>query len=138
MKTIIPIVMALLLVSACKEEMKEAQPVIHDSIEISKETARKMKYPASLKEVLKAHGGIDRWNAMNNVCFEITSRTGTEIHTVSLPDRRTKIKSGAWSIVHDGQYVWLHQKKENAYKGKARFYHNLMFYSVMQAFNIQR
>jgi hypothetical protein len=136
MRVIILLIVVSSLCFACKEDTKDPQPVIHDTIPISEETAQMLKYPVSLKEVLKVHGGIDRWNDMNNLCFEITSRSGTEIHTISLPDRKTKIEAAYWSMGYNGEDVWFQQNRENAYKGNPEFYHNLMFYFYAMPFVI--
>lgn len=71
---------------------------------------------------------------MNNLCFEFEKPNGVEKHTVSLKDRRVKIESPSWSIGYDGADVWLDQKEEEAYKGNARFYHNLYFYFYAMPF----
>jgi hypothetical protein len=134
MKIISLLFVACLLLIACKEERKDPQPVIHDTIPISEETGRLMNYPVPFKEVLKVHGGMDRWNDMKNLCFEIPRQNGTETHTISLPDRRTKIESEQWSMGFDGTNVWLLQNQEEAYKGDPGFYYNLMFYFYAMPF----
>ncbi|KAA3618514.1 MAG: hypothetical protein DWP94_14325 [Flavobacterium sp.] len=134
MKTIILLIVASTLLFACKEETKDPQPVIHDTIPISEDTARMLKYPVSLKEIFKVHGGLDRWDQMNNLCFEMDSRSGTETHNISLPDRKTKIEAPYWSMGYNGKDVWIHENRENAYKGDPVFYHNLMFYFYAMPF----
>ncbi len=134
MKTISLLIVASLLVFACKEEKKDPQPIIHDTIPISQETARLMNYPVPFKEVLKVHGGMERWSDMKNLCFEISKQNGSETHTISLPNRRTKIESEQWSVGFNGKDVWLLQNQEEAYKGNPRFYYNLMFYFYAMPF----
>ena len=133
MRTINLIAMALLLFVSCKEQKKTDQPVIHDSIPIDS-TAARSELPVGLMEVLKAHGGIDRWNEMRNLCFEFEKDSGKEIHTVSLPERMVKIEGPDWSIGKDKEQLWLLQQKANAYKGDPRFYYDLMFYFYAMPF----
>ncbi|MBT8263072.1 MAG: DUF4292 domain-containing protein [Bacteroidia bacterium] len=134
MKTFYLLFVASVLMYACKEQNKDPQPVIHDTISISEETARIMNYPVLFKEVLKAHGGLERWSEMKNLCFEFSKLNGAETHTVSLPDRRTKIESEKWSIGFNGKDIWLLQNQEEAYKDNPIFYHNLMFYFYAMPF----
>ncbi|WP_432410752.1 DUF6503 family protein [Rasiella sp. SM2506] len=127
MKKLILLLVATSALLACKDDKKEEDPlVINDTVEISEiETPN---YPPALAAVFKAHGGWDTWNNMNNLCFEVDSKGGTETHTTDLKNRKTKIEHKDWSIGYDGSEVWLLQNKKNAYQGNARFYHNLMFY----------
>lgn len=134
MKNLYLLMVVSLLIFSCKDENKDPQPIIHDTIPISEETARIMNYPVPFKEVLKVHGGIERWNDMKNLCFEIAKQSGAETHTISLQDRRTKIESEKWSIGFNGKDVWLLQNQENTYKGNPRFYYNLMFYFYAMPF----
>ena len=50
-------------------------------------------YPATVQTVFTAHGGLDHWKKMNNLCFEMKGKNGLETHTISLPNRKTKIES---------------------------------------------
>jgi hypothetical protein len=92
-------------------------------------------YPRPLQTVFTAHGGLDNWKKMNNLCFEMKGKNGFETHTVSLPDRKTKIESKDWSIGYDGKGVWL-LKNKLGYEGNPIFYHNLMFYFYAMPFVI--
>ena len=55
------------------------------------QTNTEKTYPATLQTVFTAHGGLDNWKKMNNLCFEMKGKNGHETHTVSLPNRKTKI-----------------------------------------------
>ncbi|MDP2687961.1 MAG: hypothetical protein Q8O62_12110 [Aequorivita sp.] len=92
-------------------------------------------YPAQLQSVFTAHGGLNQWKKMNNLCFEMKGKNGNETHTISLPDRKTKIESKDWSIGYDGKGVWL-LKHKLGYEGNPVFYHNLMFYFYAMPFII--
>lgn len=92
-------------------------------------------FPPQLQNIFTAHGGLKQWQKMNNLCFEMDGKNGDEIHTISLPDRKTKIESKDWSIGLDDKGVWL-LKNELGYKGNPVFYHNLMFYFYAMPFII--
>jgi hypothetical protein len=62
-------------------------------------------------------------------------KNGAETHSVSLPDRMTKIETKDWSIGYDGKGVWL-LKQDLGYEGNPVFYHNLMFYFYAMPFII--
>ncbi|SRX55669.1 DUF6503 family protein [Aequorivita sp. CIP111184] len=147
MKKPILLLAVLLSLWACKNDTKTnsenttIEPKIEelelDSTQTSATNdAEKPKvYPAPLQAVFNAHGGLDHWKQMNNICFEMKGKNGYETHTVSLPDRRTKIESKDWSIGYDGKQVWL-LKNDLGYEGNPVFYHNLMFYFYAMPFII--
>lgn len=120
---------------ACKQEKKEEKIETSETITEKQQTTKKV-YPAAIAAVLDAHGGIEQWNKMNNLCFEIKGGTNKETHTVSLKDRKSKVETKKWTIGNDGNDVWLLENEENAYEGNARFYHNLMFYFYAMPFVI--
>lgn len=92
-------------------------------------------YPSQLQSVFTAHGGLDHWKQMNNLCFEMKGKNGEEVHTISLPNRRNKIESKDWSIGNDANGVWL-LRHDLGYEGNPVFYHNLMFYFYAMPFII--
>lgn len=132
MKTVSILVLALALTLvmpfSCKEPQIDATQILNDDISVSENDTAVKEYPVSLLEIFKAHGGLNQWNEMKNLCFEISKNKEDEIHTIALPDRRTVIVSKGWSIGFDGGDVWLSEKEENTYNGDPVFYHNLMFY----------
>lgn len=131
MKKIAAFLFFALLLSACKEQNKE---VVNNNLQVNNEEVEKPAYPEDIANVFNAHGGMDTWKKMNNLCYEMNGRGGKEIHTISLKDRKVKIENKKWSIGYDGNDVWLLQNEEDAYKGNARFYHNLMFYFYAMPF----
>jgi len=144
MKKLLSIAALLLLFVACKETVKETSEEVHGKENASEQSTEAtmnsseenmaMSYPSELTNVFKAHGGMDTWHKMNNLCFEMNGKSGEEVHTTSLKDRRSKIENDDWSIGYDGSDVWLHEGEENAYEGNAHFYHNLMFYFYAMPF----
>lgn len=132
MKNTLVLILCIALFASCKDAKKEETPVIHDTVDIS--DINKKEYPKEMAAIFNAHGGIETWNGMNNLCFEIEKPEHVETHTTSLKNRQSKIESEKWSIGHDGNQVWLLQNTPEAYKGNARFYHNLMFYFYAMPF----
>lgn len=91
-------------------------------------------YPKELNYVFKAHGGIDTWNAMYTLSYDMDKSGNTEHQTIDLKSRKVKIDQDKFTIGYNGQEVWVSQKDTNTYKGDARFYHNLYFYFYAMPF----
>ena len=127
MKSLMSVLIIVLLIS-CKEQPKTS------NAELEKTEKTEKNFPENLSKIFEAHGGLASWDKMTNLCFEIEGRGGKETHTTHLKDRRTKIENKKWSIGFNGKDVWLLQNEEDAYKGNARFYHNLMFYFYAMPF----
>ena len=134
MKNIVVLCAVLMSLMACKNEVKEAVAETEVSAEIPKENKALTAYPPTVKAIFDAHGGAENWSKMNALNFEISKESGTEKHTVALRDRRSLIETKEWSIGYDGVDVWWQEHTEEAYKGNARFYHNLMFYFYAMPF----
>lgn len=147
MKKLILLFAVFISITACKddkkgnadtsmEEQKMEEMKIDSTENSSLKVAEKPKeYPSQLQAMFTAHGGLNQWKKMNNLCFEMKGKNGNETHTVSLPDRKTKIESKDWSIGYDGKGVWL-LKHKLGYEGNPKFYHNLMFYFYAMPFII--
>ena len=149
MKKLILLAAVLLLVWACKNDKKTTgeDPRVEgtelDSTGVAAPDGNEKNiqanvgktYPTGLQSVFTAHGGLDHWKTMNNLCFEMKGKNGAETHSISLPDRMTKIESKDWSIGYDGKGVWL-LKHDLGYEGNPVFYHNLMFYFYAMPFII--
>lgn len=146
MKKFLLLFTLILTLAACKNDKKDktvdmstADPRLEaveaDSLtkQAEQEVANPKIYPKELQAIFKAHGGLDNWKEMNNLCFEMKSKNGEETHTISLPDRKTRIESKNWSIGYDGKGVWL-LKNDLGYEGNPVFYHNLMFYFYAMPF----
>lgn len=134
MKNLIVLFAVLISLSACKNEVKE--PAVENEVieKVSEENKTLSNHPPKVKAIFDAHGGTDAWSNMNALTFEILKESGLEKHTVALRDRRSLIETDQWTIGFDGVNVWLAQEEEEAYKGNARFYHNLMFYFYAMPF----
>lgn len=149
MKSLLPVLFLIFFLSSCKDDKKinpqnsstNPQVGIEEIDSLNKipdgssdiPTKKVRSIPSELQAVFTAHGGLDHWQAMNNLCFEMKGKNGVETHTVSLPDRKTKIESKDWSIGFDGKKVWL-LRHDVGYEGDPDFYHDLMFYFYAMPF----
>ena len=91
-------------------------------------------YPEAIAKVFDAHGGIDIWNSMENLYFEIEKEGQNEKTTTALKSRKSLIDAETYLLGYDGKNVWLKEKDTTTYKGNARFYYNLMFYFYTMPF----
>lgn len=142
MKNFIAIIFLVLVIASCKNDKNmDAQVSENDSInnlemsaEVeSAESSEPKTYPAALQNVFAAHGGLDTWKKMNNLCFHIKSGNEEEVHTISLKNRHDKIEHKDWTIGNDNNGIWL-LKNKVGYEGKPTFYNNLMFYFYAMPF----
>lgn len=131
-KQLLVLGLAIAFVS-CKNDTKTTSENTTTS-ETEVEAVEKKEYPASVLAVMNAHGGLDQWNAMNNICFAFDGKGGEEVHTVSLKIRKSKIETDNWTIGSDGETIWVLENEEGSYKGNAAFYNNLMFYFYSMPF----
>lgn len=129
MKNNLLVLAAIVLLASCKTETK--QTTITEET-VTETTLR--EYPEDIAAIFKAHGGIDTWNAMNNLCFTLPKGDIEEVHTVDLKSRKTRIETPAYTLGFDGEKVWLKQDSLAFKPERARFYHNLMFYFYAMPF----
>ncbi len=94
----------------------------------------KRKYPETMAAIFDAHGGLDTWNSMNSLSYEITKPAGNEKQTIDLKSRNDLVETDGYTIGFDSGKSWILTKNDGEYKGNARFYHNLMFYFYSMPF----
>lgn len=120
------VVFLLLVYVSCKEAPKYG-PVDTDRATNEPEVGSK-DYPAVLKKVFAAHGGLDLWQSFRTLSFVIPKGSEKERHTIDLRTRKEHIYfSPELAIGFDGKGVWIKDKNQ-IYSGDPVFYHNLMFY----------
>ena len=86
------------------------------------------RFPNKLNSMFTAHGTYKRWDAMNQLSFDLLKKGGaTETHLVDLKSRKTLISSSKFTIGFDGTAVWMNAEGKFPVE-RARFYHNLYFY----------
>ena len=90
------------------------------------------KYPETLQNVFTKHGGLEHWNEMNALTFELMKEEGNETHQIDLKSRRDRVEGTNFIMGNDGTNIWL--EADTSYKGNAAFYHNLMFYFYAMPF----
>jgi hypothetical protein len=114
----------------CKDSPKEIKTetkLERDSIVVS--------YPIfdRIEKVFNTHGGLAAWKRKRTLSFEIAESENPEKHTVDLYSRDEKIEMPDIAMGSEEGNIWL-LDKNNAYKGDATFYHNLMFYFYAMPF----
>ena len=87
-----------------------------------------VKLPAALDLCLSESGGLGKWNEMKSLTFSFDKGESTEVHKISLKDRKALITRDEVKLGFDGKDVWVSPNKAAWGKGSARFYHNLVFY----------
>ena len=91
-----------------------------------------MTYPNELQKVFEAHGGLDKWQDMKTLVFELPKEP-REKHITDLRTRKDRIETTSFQMGYDGQNTWI-ADPDKAYKGNPEFYHNLMFYFYAMPF----
>jgi hypothetical protein len=129
-KYLIPIILLALTATSCKQ--KETQKSEAPIAVI--ENAPERIYPKDITAVFDAHGGINTWNNMRNLCFTLEKEQGNETHTTDLKSRKSRIETDKFTLGFDGEKVWLAQDSTYYQPSRARFYHNLMFYFYAMPF----
>ncbi len=128
MKHYIAIATLFLVLTSCKQNAEVKAEI--ETIKYSEETldVTTSIYPENITKVLESHGGIDKWNEMESLVFEIEKPDGNEKTTTALKSRKSLIEAKQYTLGYDGKQVWLTENEEKAYKGNQKFYYNLMFY----------
>ncbi len=133
MKKIAYSMLLVILITACKNEVKTESTVID---EVSKEDIITSIYPESITKVFEAHGGIDNWNKMQTLSFTMEKPNGKEVTTTNLKTRAELIDTPTYAMGYDGEKLWVNEKAGNEYKGNAKFYKGLMLYFYAMPFII--
>ncbi|CAM1363122.1 DUF6503 family protein [Tenacibaculum xiamenense] len=94
------------------------------------EVSVEKKYPDAIANVLKKHGGMEKWNSMKSLSFSLKG----EKHITDLQSRKAVVKSEKYSLGFDGKDVWIQKKDTAAFKGNPEFYYNLYFYFYAMPF----
>jgi len=116
--------------TACKQLLVEKKESVGEIVE----TTFLKKYPKNIQNIFDAHGGIDVWNSMNLLTFEIVKPEGNEKISTELKSRKSLIETNKHAIGFDGTDVWVKDKGDVIYKGNAKFYYNLYFYFYAMPF----
>lgn len=90
---------------------------------------RDPSFPKILSDAFEAHGGLEKWQSSRTLSYDLVLDSGLENQTIDLQSRKVRIINEKFEIGFDGQEVWL-IPDSSAFKGNARFYHNLRFYFV--------
>lgn len=118
---------------SCKNETKKEtlKPV---EAKAEKQEAPEKKYPEALVKVFDAHGGLDVWNSMESLTYTQPKKSGNDVTITNLKNRKILVDMAEHAIGYDGEDIWLQNKGDAEYKGKPRFFYNLMFYFYTMPF----
>jgi len=89
-------------------------------------------YPPELNAVFNVHGGLDKWNSLKGMSYEIVKEPENEKQIIDLADRRERITGSNFIMGYDGDDYWI--EADTSYKGNPVFYKNLMFYFYAMPF----
>ncbi len=92
----------------------------------STETTR--EFPPTLAKAFEAHGGIDAWDQMQALEYDIVKEEGNEHQLIDLKSRKVLLTTADWTIGFNGEEVWVTPDSAALGRRNARFYHNLVFY----------
>ncbi|MCL5128589.1 DUF6503 family protein [Algibacter sp. L4_22] len=118
---------------SCKNETKN-ETVKSPEPSVEKQVENKKHYPETLVKIFDAHGGLDTWNSMNSLTFAQVKEGGNDVTTTNLKNRKILVDMPKYAIGSNGKDIWLKNKGEEAYKGKPKFFYNLMFYFYSMPF----
>ncbi|ALJ06442.1 hypothetical protein APS56_15445 [Pseudalgibacter alginicilyticus] len=128
MKKIILLTLAI-SIFACKNKTTTTVVTEEENISIAPN-----RYPENLIKIFDAHGGLDTWKSMKSLEFTMPKESGNEITTTNLQSRKSLIETPSHALGYNGKDVWLLNKEDKPYKGKPKFYYNLMFYFYAMPF----
>jgi len=96
---------------------------------IVRNNSPKIDYPNEFLQGLGGQEGLDHWNSMKHLEFEIIKEDEkNEKHIIDLENRKARIENEKWILGFDGNEAWVSPDKKTYGKGSPRFYHNLIFY----------
>ena len=98
--------------------------------EASEEIIKK-EYPAMLSSMFDAHGGIDTWNDMQHLYFEIVGKDNNVKLNTALKSRMAIVNYGSYSVGFDGERAWTSDTtKIKTNSAKYRYDLMLFFYGM--------
>ncbi len=119
---------------SCKQEVKsEKEDTVSETPQVEVVPDRSKDFPEDIAAIFKAHGGIQAFDQMNTLIFELSNPEGNEKHITDLKTRHARIETDKFVLGFDGNDAWLVQDS-TYFKGNPRFYHNLMFYFYAMPF----
>ncbi len=120
MKTIVCVVAIVVgLVSCSAPNQKQNQG----------ESQSREAFPEAFDQALKAHGGLEQWNAYGTLTFDEISGEDTVFHLIDLKNRNERMeKKGAYKIGFTQDTVVVYPTPDSFPAKNPRFYHNLRFY----------
>ncbi len=135
MKTLITLSLTTIFLISCTRQTKsEKEDTTQTTTKEEIISDRSKDFPEDIAAVFNAHGGIQKFDQMNTLIFELVKPTGNEKHTTDLKTRYARVETNRFALGFDGNEAWLQQEDSTSFKGNPRFYHNLMFYFYAMPF----
>ena len=113
----------LIIICSCENSTEETKKKVPEI---------KINYPAELVQIFDNHGGLDKWQSMKAMSYEIVKEGGNEKQSIDLRNRREKIEASNFTSGFDGKEYWV--EADTSYKGNPKFYTNLIFYFYAMPF----
>ena len=121
----------ILVLSACGEKKSNTD---QKNEETTQNKTDKPDYPNNLSAIFNAHGGMDKWNSMQTLKFEMGEGIDKQMHTVDLHSRKSLTQAAKYTMGYDGDKAWLIQDSIYMKPERAQYMHNLMFYFLAMPF----
>ncbi|MDW5289825.1 DUF6503 family protein [Formosa sp. PL04] len=128
------LLLSILAFASCKQSTEKKITEQISTEEVITEKNESKSYPENIANVFEAHGGLDTWNAMQTLAFTMQKPEGAEVTTTDLKSRKAQVDMANHVLGFNGNDVWLESKNTTEYKGKPKFYYNLMFYFYAMPF----
>lgn len=126
------------IVSSCKQKTSSSNLSSAPQNQIEKITTEikvnTKTYPDLIFKMFDKHGGIENWNTMHQLSFDLGEGDDKETTITALHSRKARIDTKNDAIGFDGTKVWSLEKSDKTYEGNAKFYYNLMFYFYAMPF----
>lgn len=129
MKKIILVLFVATWIVSCKTDGKNEVSKVKETV-VEHTRVDLSRYPQGLKDVLAAHGGLQKWSEMKSLTYSLDE-------TETIADVQTRdivVKSPTHTIGSLDGKVWIAQDSAYFPQARARFYHNLMFYFYAMPF----
>lgn len=128
MKNFLFVLLSLSLLFSCNQTTKSKASKADTIVETI------LDYPDHLESIFDAHGGIETWNTLKGLYFEIEKPVINDRYDVALSSRKSLIRYEHHELGFDGENVWLKQLDTVSYTSNPKFLYNLMFYFYAMPF----
>ncbi|NNK69875.1 MAG: hypothetical protein HKO96_05305 [Flavobacteriaceae bacterium] len=137
MKRIALIIMVFSMAWSCKNDPKPNENTTVDEEVITESEPSEVTNDGDvISKIAEAHGGMEKWNGLKSVYFEIERSDYQEKYTIDLDSRNVRIEYKDHILGKDGETLWVKNLGTEDFKGKAEDLHNFMYYLHFMPFII--